>query len=481
MEHVFPLLIARAQFAFTIGFHIVLAAFTLGLAHFLMALEAMWLWRRRQVYLDLYRYWLKIFALNVAVGVVSGVVMEFEFGTNWGAFSTRAGAIIGPLMFYEVLVAFFLEAGFMGIMLFGMQKVGPKLHFFTTCMVALGSLFSAFWILSANSWMQTPAGFLLDDGGRFHPLDWPAIIFNPSFGYRLAHMLLAAVLGTAFMVAAAGAWHLLRDNRNPAARVMFSWALWTVAVAAPLQILAGDLHGENTLRYQPQKVAAMEGDWNRPPPGAGEPMRLFALPDSAARRNHWEVSIPHVGSLYLRHNLTGTIKSLNEFPPQDIPPVPLVFFAFRAMVGLGLVMTLTGVAGAALRWRGALWRARWLQRIMVPLAPAGFIAMLAGWLVTEAGRQPYMVYGLMRTDEGVTPISTAQVMTSAVAVATIYLLVFGTGLIYMLRLLAHPPRPGEEGPVPSLARQTGDDAANAGRETGPHSSEQQPRHDETRS
>ncbi|WP_410012252.1 cytochrome ubiquinol oxidase subunit I [Sodalis sp. C49] len=467
MEHVSALLIARAQFAFTIGFHIVLAAFTIGLALFLTALEGLWLWRRRQVYLDLYRYWLKIFALNVAVGVVSGVVMEFEFGTNWGVFSARAGAIIGPPMFYEVLVAFFLEAGFMGIMLFGMQKVGPKLHFFTTCMVALGSLFSAFWIISANSWMQTPAGFLMDDGGRFHPQDWLAIIFNPSFGYRLAHMLLAAVLGTAFMVAAAGARHLLRDSRNPAARVMFSWALWTVAVAAPLQIIAGDLHGENTLRHQPQKVAAMEGDWDRPPPGAGEPMRLFALPDMTARRNHWEVSIPRLGSLYLRHNLTGTIKSLNEFPPQDIPPVPLVFFAFRVMVGLGLVMALAGIAGVALRWRGALWRARWLQRIMVPLAPAGFIAMLAGWVVTEAGRQPFMVYGLTRTYEGISPVSMALIIASAIAVAMVYLLVFGTGLLFMLRLLAQPPRPGEEGPVPSLARQTGDGATYAGQDAAP--------------
>lgn len=454
METEAPLIIARFQFAFTIGFHIVLAAFTLGLAHFLMVLEGLWLWRRRQVYLDLYHYWLKIFALNVAVGIVSGVIMEFEFGTNWGALSARAGAIIGPLMFYEVLVAFFLEAGFMGIMLFGMNKVGPKLHFFTTCMVALGSLFSAFWILSANSWMQTPAGVFLAADGRFHPTAWLDIIFNPSFFYRLVHMLLAAMLGTACMVAAAGAWHLLRDNRHPGARIMYSLALWVLAIAGPLQIVAGDLHGENTLRYQPQKVAAMEGDWDRPPDGAGEPMRLFALPDMAARRNHLELAVPRVGSLYLRHNLTGAITSLNEFPRRDIPHVPTVFFAFRVMVGLGLIITVAGLLALAVRCRRNLWRARWLQWLMVALAPAGFIAMLAGWIVTETGRQPFTVYGLMRTAESASPVSSALIYTSTAVVVLVYLPVFGTGMVYMLHVLARPPQPAEQGPAPSLARQT---------------------------
>ncbi len=448
------LVIARSQFAFTIGFHIVLAAFTIGLAHFLMVIEGLWLWSRRPAYLDLYHFWLKIFALNVAVGVVSGVIMEFEFGTNWGTFSTRAGAIIGPLMFYEVLVAFFLEAGFMGIMLFGMGKVGAKLHFFTTCMVALGSLFSAFWILSANSWMQTPAGISLGADGRFQPEAWLDIIYNPSFIYRLAHMLLAAFLGTACMVAATGAWHLLRDHRNPGARIMYSLALWILTIAGPLQIIAGDLHGENTLRYQPQKVAAMEGDWQRPPPGAGEPMRLFAVPDTARGRNRLELSIPRVGSLYLRHNLTGTITSLNEFPRRDIPSVPLVFFAFRLMVGLGLLLTAAGICALVVRCRRHLWRARWLQWFMLALAPAGFVAMLAGWVVTETGRQPFMVYGLVRTGESLSPVSPPLVLFSSAALAVVYLGVFGTGMVYMLRLLRRPPQPGEQGPVPSLARQT---------------------------
>ncbi|MBA1272473.1 cytochrome ubiquinol oxidase subunit I [Stutzerimonas azotifigens] len=444
------LLVARIQFGLTISFHIVLAAFSIGLANFLMVLEGLWLRTRDELYLDLYKFWLKIFALNVTVGVVSGIVMEFEFGTNWGRLSTLAGSVIGPLMFYEVLVAFFLEAGFLGIMLFGMRKVGPKLHFFTTCMVALGSLFSAFWILSANSWMHTPAGFVIGSDGRFEAQDWLAIIFNPSFPYRFTHMTIAAFLATALMVAATGAWHLLRDKSNRGARVMFSMALWVVAVLAPLQILVGDLHGENTLEHQPQKVAAMEGAWDRPPPGAGEPMRLFAIPDMQERRNHFELAIPHVGSLYLRHNLSGTIKSLNEFPPEDIPPVPIVFFAFRIMVGLGLLMAVLGAASVVLRRRGRLYDARWLQRISVWMAPAGFIAMLCGWVVTEVGRQPFTVYGLLRTADSRSPVSLSFVTTSTLSILAVYLLVFGLGLAYLLRALRRPPEQGEREPEPGL-------------------------------
>ncbi|TLX56632.1 cytochrome ubiquinol oxidase subunit I [Stutzerimonas nosocomialis] len=444
------LLAARIQFGLTISFHIVLAAFSIGLANFLMVLEGLWLRTRDELYLDLYKFWLKIFALNVTVGVVSGIVMEFEFGTNWGRLATLAGAVIGPLMFYEVLVAFFLEAGFLGIMLFGMRKVGPKLHFFTTCMVALGSLFSAFWILSANSWMHTPAGFVIGPDGRFEAQDWLAIIFNPSFPYRFTHMTLAAFLATALMVAATGAWHLLRDRGNRGARVMFSMALWVIAVLAPLQILVGDLHGENTLEHQPQKVAAIEGAWDRPPPGQGEPMRLFAIPDMQARRNHFELAVPNVGSLYLRHNLSGTIRSLNEFPPEDIPPVPIVFFAFRIMVGLGLLMAGIGAASLVLRWRGRLYEARWLQRASVWMAPAGFVAMLCGWVVTEVGRQPFTVYGLLRTADSRSPVSLSFVTSSTLSILAVYLLVFGLGLAYLLRALRRPPEQGEREPEPGL-------------------------------
>ncbi|QVW26694.1 cytochrome ubiquinol oxidase subunit I [Pseudomonas hormoni] len=450
------LMAARAQFAITISFHIVLAALTIGLANFLMVLEALWLWRGRQIYLDVYLYWLKIFALNVAVGTASGLILEYQFGLNWSRLSVQAGDILGPLMFYEVLAAFFLEAGFLGIMLFGLKKVGPRLHFFATCAVAVGSLISAFWILSANSWMQTPAGYVIGADGRFMAENWWAIIFNPSFPYRLAHMTLAALLGTATLVAGASAWQLLKAPHNPRARLQLSMALWTIVVLSPLQIVVGDLHGQHSLKVQPQKVAAIEGSWTRPPEGAGEPLRLFAIPDMAERRNHWEVAIPRIGSLYLTHDLSGTIAALDEFPPQDIPPVPAVFFAFRLMVGLGLLMVGQGLVSLVLRWRGRLYAARWMLRVCVLMAPAGFLAMLSGWVVTEVGRQPFTVYGLLRTADSVSSVSRQQVVGSTWLILMFYLLIFGIGLWVLLRILREPPHLDEPGPQPTLADETGE-------------------------
>jgi len=444
------LLAARAQFAITIGFHIVLAAFSIGLAQWLMALEAWWLWRRQPAVLALYRYWLKVFALTVAAGTASGLVMEYQFGLNWARLSLAVGEIIGPLMLYEVLVAFFLEAGFLGVMLFGQNKVGPKLHFFATCAVALGSLISAFWIISANSWMHTPAGYAIDGQGRFVAEDWWAIVFNPSFPYRLAHMLLAAMLATATWVGGVGGWQLLRAPGNPRARLQYSLALWAIAVLAPLQILVGDLHGRHTLQVQPIKVAAIEGTWRRPAAGAGEPLRLFAIPDMEHRRNHYEVAIPGIGSLYLTHDLSGTIAALDEFPAQDLPPVPPVFYAFRIMVGLGLLMLAQAIAALVLRWRGRLLSARWLQRASVGLAPAGFVAMLSGWVVTEVGRQPFTVYGLLRTADSVSPVAAQTVIVSTAAILLFYLLIFGFGLWLLLRLLREPPGAGESGPHPGI-------------------------------
>jgi cytochrome d ubiquinol oxidase subunit I len=455
------LLLARAQFGLTIGFHIVLAAFTIGLSNYLMVLEALWLWKKEQVYIDVYSYWLKIFAMNVAVGVVSGVVMEFEFGTNWGRLSTLAGAVIGPLMLYEVIVAFFLEAGFLGIMLFGMKKVGARLHFVSTVCVASGSLMSAFWILSANSWMNTPAGYAVLPDGRFIPTDWMKVIFNPSFPFRFVHMSLAVFLATAFLVGGVGGWHLLHERDNKGARLMFSMALWMALFVAPLQMFVGDKHGENTLEHQPQKVAAMEGDWQPKRAGAGEPLVLFAIPDMKEQVNHYEVSIPHVASLYLRHNWGGVIKSLREFPRDDIPPVPMVFFAFRIMVGLGIMMTLIGIAGFWLRMRGRLYNSRLLQRMMYCMAPAGFVAMLAGWTVTEVGRQPYTVYRLLRTAQSSSPIALPGVAASAAAIVGVYVVVFGIGFFYMLRVLSKPPVTGEQGPNPKLAALSGAGGAKA--------------------
>lgn len=449
------LLLARGQFAFTIGFHIVLAAFSIGLAHFLMFLEAMWLWRKQRLWLSLWRYWSKIFALNVAVGVVTGVVMEFAFGTNWSGLASRAGAVLGPMMYMEVLVAFFLEAGFMGVVLFGMGKVRPWVHFMATCIVALGSLFSAFWILAANSWMQTPDGFAVAADGRFVPVDWWAAIINPSFPWRMAHMVVAAMLGTACLVAACGAWHLLREARHPAARQMFSLGLWMLVVMAPVQIVLGDLHGENTRDHQPIKLAAMEGAWDPPPPGEGEPLRLFALPDMQQRRNLYEVAIPDIGSLYLRHNLEGRIHTLNQYPAEALPWVPVVFWSFRVMVGLGIAMAAAGIAGLVVRLRGRLWRARWLQRVMVLLAPAGFIAMLAGWLVTEAGRQPWTVYGLLRTSHSVAPVSPELVLGSLLVTVVVYIALFALGLWFLLKLMSRLPARHEKSAMPEVAERTG--------------------------
>jgi cytochrome bd-type quinol oxidase subunit 1 len=446
---------ARAQFAITISFHIVLAAFTIGLACFLMVLEALWLWCRQAIYLDVYRYWLKVFALNVAVGTASGLILEYQFGLNWSRLSTQAGDILGPLMFYEVLAAFFLEAGFLGIMLFGMKKVGPRLHFFATCTVALGSLISAFWILSANSWMQTPAGFSIGADGRFMAEDWWAIIFNPSFPYRFVHMTLAAMLGSATFIAGISAWQLLRTPANPRARLAYSMALWTIAALIPVQIVMGDLHGQHSLCVQPQKVAAIEGSWTRPPEGAGEPLRLFALPDMVERRNHWEVAIPRIASLYLKHDLSGTIAALDEFPPQDIPPVPAVFFAFRLMVGLGLLMLGQGLVSLVLRRRHRLYAARWMLRACVLMSPAGFLAMLSGWVVTEVGRQPFTVYGLLRTADSLSSVSRQQVVGATWTILVFYLLIFGVGLWVLLRLLREPPHEDETGPQPTLADETG--------------------------
>jgi cytochrome d ubiquinol oxidase subunit I len=445
MPEIDAFFLARIQFAFTIGFHIVLPAFSIGLASYLAVLEGLWLRTGRQVYQDLFQYWVKAFALTFAMGVVSGLVMSYEFGTNWSAFADKAGPVVGPLMGYEVLTAFFLEAGFLGIMLFGMRKVGRGLHFLATCVVALGTLISAFWILAANSWMQTPQGYAIDAAGRFVPTDWLAIIFNPSFFVRLPHMVLAAYLSVAFFVGAVGGWHLLRDGSNVAARTMFSMALWMAAIVAPAQIVMGDLHGLNTREHQPAKIAALEGDWET---STAAPLILFGLPDMQNERTDDVIALPHLGSLILTHQWNGEVKGLKAFAPQDRPYAPAVFWAFRIMVGLGLLMAGVGLASLILRWRGRLYDARWLQRTIVLMAPAGFIALLSGWVVTEVGRQPFTVYGQLRTADSVSPIALPGVATSLGAFAVVYLLVYGAGFSYLLAQLRRPPVQGEHGPPP---------------------------------
>ncbi len=436
------LALARAQFAFTVSFHFLFPAFSIGLASYLAMLEALWLRTGRGVYANLYRYWLKIFAVVFGMGVVSGLVMSYQFGTNWSVFSDKAGPVIGPLMAYEVLTAFFLEAGFLGVMLFGINKVGRKLHFVATLAVAIGTFISAFWIIVVNSWMQTPTGFEMSADGRFMPgPSWLAIIFNPSFPYRLVHTVLAAYLTTAFAVGGVGAWHLLRDTKNPGARTMFSMAMWMAALVAPVQIIAGDAHGLNTLEYQPTKILAMEGHFQSHPHGA--PLILFGLPDQAHQRVDYAIEVPKMSSLILKHDPNAGLPGLDTVPLADQPPVAVVFFAFRVMVGLGMAMAGLGLWSLVMRVRGRLYGAPMLHRAAVLMGPAGFIAVLAGWVVTETGRQPYTVYGLLRTVHSVSPLAGSTVATSLAAFALVYFVVFGMGIAYLLKLMAKPPQAHE--------------------------------------
>lgn len=431
--------LARIQFGFTISFHIVFPAITIGLGSYLAVLEGMWLWNRNVVYRDLYHFWSKIFAVNFAMGVVSGLVMAYQFGTNWSYFSAFAGSVTGPLLTYEVLTAFFLEAGFLGVMLFGWKKVGPGLHFFATVMVALGTLISATWILASNSWMQTPQGFEIIDA-RVVPVDWLKVIFNPSFPYRLAHMAVAAYLATALFVGASGAWQVLQGRADAPVRTMLSMAMWMTLLVAPLQIAIGDAHGLNTLQHQPAKIAAIEGHWqNRP--GESVPLILFGWPDMAAETTRYAVQIPSLGSLILTHDWNGRIPGLKEFPPQDRPNSTIVFWSFRVMVGLGMLMVLLGLWSVWQRCRDGLFQSKPFLWFAVLMGPSGLIAILAGWFTAEIGRQPWVVYGVMRTRDAVSHHSALTLSTTLVVFVLMYLAVFGTGVSYLLKLVVKGPEP----------------------------------------
>lgn len=425
--------LARFQFAFTVAFHIIFPAFTIGLASFLAVLEALYLKTRKPVYQQLFQFWVKIFAVAFGMGVVSGIVMSYQFGTNWSVFSDQAGPVIGPLMGYEVLTAFFLEAGFLGVMLFGMNRVGERLHFFATLMVAIGTAISAFWILSVNSWMQTPQGYGINEVGQFVAEDWFKVVFNPSFPYRLVHMLLAAYLTTAFVVGAVGAWHLLKDKTSAAARKMFSMAMWMALLVAPLQVVVGDLHGLNTQEYQPAKVAAMEGHFETQ---TQAPLYLFGLPNMEEARVDYGVAIPGLGSLILKHDVNAEVMGLDAFPRDEWPNVPIVFWAFRIMVGIGMLMVLAGLWSGLQRLRGRLYEGRTLQRFVLMMGPLGFVAVVAGWVVTEVGRQPWVIYGLLRTADAASPIAKEGVAGSLIAFIVVYFLVFGAGTFYILRKMA---------------------------------------------
>ena len=448
------LLLARIQFAFTISFHFIFPAFSIGLASYLAVLEGLWLRTGKAVYLALFRYWLKIFAMAFAMGVVSGIVMSYQFGTNWSVFSDKAGPIIGPLMAYEVLTAFFLEAGFLGVMLFGMNRVGKGLHFAATLMVAIGTCISAFWILSVNSWMHTPTGWAMNAVGQFVPAgSWTDIIFNPSFPYRLVHTVIAAYLTTALVVGGVGAWHLLKGRDLPGVRTMFSMAMWMAALVAPLQIFVGDLHGLNTLEHQPAKVMAMEGHFESYPNGA--PLILFGIPDSEEETVHAAVQIPYLSSLILHHGLHEPVEGLKTVPRDERPPVEIVFWSFRIMVGLGFLMLGLGLWSLFARARRRLFDWPLLHRFALLMGPAGFVAVIAGWITTEVGRQPWVIYNLLRTEDAVAPIGAPAVATSLIAFVLVYFIVFGIGTWYIFKLMSRPPHPAEPEPAEAPIRTAG--------------------------
>lgn len=428
--------LARLQFAFTVSVHIIFPAISIGMASFLAVLEWRWLLTGDNAYKDMYLFWSKIFAIGFGMGVVSGVVMAYEFGTNWSGFSRVAGNITGPLLTYEVLTAFFLEAGFLGVMLFGWERVGPRGHFFATLMVAVGTLISTFWILSSNSFMQTPQGFAIENG-RIVPVDWLKVIFNPSFPYRLVHMTIAAFIVAGFMVAACGAWHLLRGRDDVPVKRSFSMALWLLLLLTPIQILVGDAHGLNTRQYQPAKIAAIEGLWETEKGGTS--LNLVGLPDMEAEETRYALQVPHLGSLILTHSWTGEIRGLKEFPAKDRPYSPIVFWTFRLMVGLGMLMLLTALLGLLLRKGGRLYKTRWYQRLVLYMGPSGLLALLAGWITTEVGRQPWTVYGVLRTEDSVSPISSQQAGVSLLIFVIVYFLVFGVGVYYMMKLMRRGP------------------------------------------
>ncbi|UNK42811.1 cytochrome ubiquinol oxidase subunit I [Luteimonas sp. S4-F44] len=447
------LLLSRIQFGFVISFHVLFPAFTIGLSSWLAFLEWRWLRTRAAVWRDLYFFWLRIFAVSFGMGVVSGIVMSFQFGTNWSALSVAAGNILGPLLSYEVLTAFFLEASFLGVMLFGWGRVSERLHFLSTCLVAVGTLISTFWILSANSWLHTPAGYEIVDG-VFHPADWMAIIFNPSFPYRLAHMALAAFITTCFVVGGVAAWYLRRGEHVEAGARMLKLSIVFAAITVPLQIVAGDLHGLKTGEVQPVKLAAMEAHWHEGAPGAGVPLVLFAVPNADEARNDYEIAIPRLGSVILTHSWDGTIAPLTAVPPEDRPPVAPVFYAFRVMVGIGMAMlALTAVSLWAWR-RRTLLRSRWLLDAWRLMAPSGFIAVLAGWFVVEIGRQPWVIQGLLRTADAVSDIDRASVIVSLSVFAVAYAVVFGAGGGYILKMIRKGPQPFDDGPDQDAGERT---------------------------
>ncbi len=441
-----PVILARIHFAFTIAFHIIFPSFTIGLASWLAMLEFLAIKTGKKVYREIYQHWIKIFAVSFAMGVVSGILLTYQFGTNWAVFSKNTGNILGPLLGYEVLTAFFLEASFLGIMIFGLNRVSERMHFIATLIVAIGTLISAFWILAANSWMHTPAGYRIDESGIFYPTNWLAIIFNPSFIYRLPHMILASYLTTAFVVAGVASYYFIKNVYKEQARIMLGMAMLLISIVIPLQIIVGDMHGLNALEHQPVKVAAMEGIWENE---IGASFRIFGVPDAEEEVTKYSIELPYASSLILTHKPDGEVKGLKNWPKSERPPISIVFYSFRVMIGIAGLMLLTGSLGAFLYFRGKLFTARPFHYLCLSLSPAGFIAILAGWFVTEVGRQPYVVYGLMRTTEAISPVAPHNILFSLLTIMSIYAVVFGFGFYYILRLMKKGPEVAHDMPYGS--------------------------------
>jgi cytochrome bd ubiquinol oxidase subunit I len=440
-----PVFLSRLQFAWVIAWHILLPAFTVGLAAFIAVLEGLNFFTGRQVYLRISMFWIKIFSISFGMGVVTGIVMPFQFGTNWSRYADATANVLSPLFAYEGLTAFFLEAAFLGVLLFGRKLVPRWAHFVAALMVSLGTLFSSFWILSANSWMQTPAGYEIIDG-RFFPTDWLQVVFNPSFPSRLAHTVVAFFITTGFVVMGVGAYLQRRGKCAEEGRVMLSMTLWLLTVLVPLQIFLGDHHGLNTREYQPAKLAAIEARWET---GRRVPITLFAIPDEKTETNYFSIDVPLLGSLILTHELDGEVKGLKDFPADQRPPVAIPFFAFRIMVGCGLVMLGVVLLGGWLRWRDRLDDTPLFLQLCELVTPIGFIAVIAGWLVTEVGRQPWTVYGLLRTADSVSPSLTGlDVLISLLAYMTVYLLMYPVGIFLMWRIVRRGPAVAGEAETP---------------------------------
>ena len=434
------LLLSRIQFAFTIAFHIIFPAFTIGIAAWLTVVEALWLKTKHPIYQEIYKFWIKIFAVTFGMGVVSGVVLAYQLGTNWSVFSDHVSNVIGPLFGYEVMTAFFLEASFLGIMLFGWNRVTPRMHFIATLIVSIGTIISAFWILAANSWMQTPAGFTIGANNILFPTNWLEVIFSPSFPYRFMHMILAAFLTTAFTVAGIAAWYLWKKRFLQHARIMLGMAMLMAVFVTPLQIFIGDLHGVNTLEHQPVKVAAMEGIWET---GTQVPWTVWGWPDEETEQTLYALDIPYGASLILTHSKDGEVKGLKDWPAAERPPVAAVFWSFRIMLAVGSLMLLTGLFAVILYARKKLFTARWFQLWCMALTPSGFIAVIAGWCVTEIGRQPYVVYGVLKTADAVSPVVGGQVAISLAIFVVVYSLIFGAATYYILKLIRTGPAVGK--------------------------------------